>query len=299
MKKQLQGSLYLVLATLIWGSTFVAQSVGMDYVGPFTFQATRCFLGVLFLLPVIGIADRFKKDGKTFLSRWKNKELWKAGILCGIPLFLACNLQQVGLVETDAGKAAFLTSMYIVFVPLVSVFWKKQASIWLWISVPLAVAGLYFLSRAGMSRILLSDLLLIGCALMFTAQILFVEKFVNSVDPLRLNVIQGAVCCVLSFVVVVFTETPTWRAVTDCWLPISYAGILSMGVAYSLQILGQKYLDSTPASIIMSMEAVVAVLCGCLVLKETMTSREILGCVLMFTSIILSQIPAKRKKPAV
>lgn len=299
MKKQLQGSLYLVLATLIWGSTFVAQSVGMDYVGPFTFQATRCLLGVLFLLPVIGIADRFKKDGKTFLSRWKNKELWKAGILCGIPLFLACNLQQVGLVETDAGKAAFLTSMYIVFVPLVSVFWKKQASIWLWISVPLAVAGLYFLSCAGMSRILLSDLLLIGCALMFTAQILFVEKFVNSVDPLRLNVIQGAVCCVLSFVVVVFTETPTWRTVTDCWLPISYAGILSMGVAYSLQILGQKYLDSTPASIIMSMEAVVAVLCGCLVLKETMTSREILGCVLMFTSIILSQIPAKRKKPAV
>lgn len=296
MKKQFQGTLYLVLATLIWGSTFVAQSVGMDFVGPFTFQATRCFLGVLVLMPVIGIADRFKNDGQTFLSRWKDKKLWKAGLLCGIPLFLACNLQQVGLVETDAGKAAFLTSMYIVFVPLVSVFWKKQASVWLWVSVPLAVAGLYFLSCAGMGQIMISDLMLIACALMFTAQILFVEKYVGSVDPLRLNAIQGAVCCALSFVMVAFTETPTWKAVADCWLPIGYAGILSMGIAYSLQIIGQKHLDSTPAAIIMSLESVVAVLCGWLILGERMTRQEGLGCILMFIAVILSQIPSKKKE---
>lgn len=297
MKKQIQGSLYLLLATLIWGSTFVAQRVSMDYIQPFTFQAARCFLGVLILLPVIAVTDRFKNDDGTFLSRWKSKKLWKAGILCGIPLFLACNLQQVGLVETDAGKAAFLTSMYIVFVPLTSFFWKKQASVWLWISVPIAVAGLYFLSCAGMSRILVSDLLLIACALMFTAQILFVEKFANSVDALRLNVIQSSVCCLLSFIVMLFTETPTWKAVTDCWLPISYAGILSLGIAYSLQILGQQRLDSTPASIIMSLESVVAIICGWLILHETMTQREVLGCILLFISVMLSQIPVKEKVP--
>lgn len=298
MKQQLKGSLYLLLATVIWGSTFVAQSVGMDYVGPFTFQAARCFLAVIGLLPVVCIADRFQNDGNTFFSRWADKKLWKAGILCGIPLFLACNLQQLGLVETDAGKSAFLTAMYIIFVPVFSIFLKKKPPVWVWISVPLAVAGLYFLSCVGVSSIGAGDLLLIGCALMFALQILFVDRFADSVDALRLNLIQALVCSILSYIVVLFTETPSWQAVASCWLPIGYAGFLSMGAAYSLQILGQKHLDSTPASLIMSLESVVAVLCGCLILKETMTAWEILGCVLMFIAIILSQIPAKSKKPA-
>lgn len=298
MKKQLRGSLCLLLATMIWGAAFVAQSVGMDYVGPFTFQAIRCFLAVVGLLPVILISDRFKKDGKTFCSRWQDKGLWKAGLLCGIPLFLACNLQQMGLVDTDAGKSGFLTAMYIVFVPVFGIFLKKKPSPWIPVSVLLAVAGLYFLSCMGVTGISRGDLLLLGCALMFALQIICVERFAEQADALRLNLIQALVCSVLSFIVMLFTETPTWNAVAGCWLPMMYAGFLSMGAAYSLQIIGQKSLDSTPASLIMSLESVFAAISGCLILKETMTGWEILGCCLLFIAVILSQIPSKEKSAA-
>ena len=296
MKKRLQGSLCLVLATIIWGSAFVAQSVGMDHVGPFTFQAVRCFLAVIGLLPVILVADRFKKDGKTFLSRWRDKKLWKAGLLCGVPLFLACNLQQLGLVDTDAGKSAFLTAMYIVIVPVFGIFLKKKPSKWIPVSVLLAVAGLYCLSCVGVTKISTGDILLLGCAFMFALQIIFVERFGSDADPLRLNLIQALVCTVLSAGVMVFTESPSWQAISACWLPLSYAGFLSMGAAYSLQIIGQQHLDSTPASLIMSLESVFAVLFGCLLLQETMTIWEALGCVLVFTAVILSQLPDKKKE---
>ena len=298
MKKQFKGSLCLLLATVIWGSAFVSQSVGMDHVGPFTFQAARCFLAVIGLLPVIWITDRFKNDGKTFFSRWKDKQLWIAGLLCGIPLFLACNLQQMGLVDTDAGKSGFLTAMYIVFVPVFGIFLRKKPSPWIPVSVGLAVVGLYFLSCAGVTQISRSDLLLVGCAVMFALQIIFVERFAEKADTLRLNLIQALVCSVLSYTVVLFTEEPTWQGLAACWLPIAHTGFLSMGAAYSLQIVGQKSLDSAPASLIMSLESVFAVIFGCWILKETMTTWEILGCVLMFIAVILSQIPAKEKSAA-
>lgn len=296
MKKQFRGSICLLLATLIWGSTFVAQSVGMDHIGPFTFQAVRCVLAVIGLLPVIAIADRRKNDGKTFFSRWADKKLWKAGILCGIPLFLACNLQQLGLVDTDAGKSAFLTAMYIVIVPVFGIFLKKKPSKMIPVSVLLAVAGLYCLSCVGVTSISTGDLLLLGCAFMFAVQIIFVDIFAVSVDALRLNTIQALVCAVLSGIVMVFTETPTWRTITACWLPLAYAGFLSMGAAYSLQIIGQQHLQPSAASLIMSLESVFAVLCGCLILNETLTKWEILGCVLVFAAVILSQIPDKKAK---
>ena len=295
MKKQLRGSLAIVVATIIWGSTFVAQSVGMDHVGPFTFQAVRCFIGAMGLLPVIAIVDRFKNDGKTFCSRWADKNLWKAGLLCGVPLFIACNLQQMGLVETDAGKSGFLTSMYIVIVPIFGIFLKKKPSRWIPVSVVLAVVGLYCLSCVGVTRISAGDLLTLGCAFMFALQIICVEKFGITADPLRLNVIQALVCAGLSSVVMFTTESPTWQGITVCWLPLAYAGFLSMGAAYSLQNIGQQHLDATPASLIMSLEAVFAVLSGALVLKETMTGWEILGCCLMFIAVILSQLPDKKK----
>lgn len=296
MKKRLQGSFCLVLATIIWGSAFVAQSVGMDHVGPFTFQAVRCFLAVIGLLPVIGIADRFKKDDKTFRSRWADPKLWKAGLMCGVPLFLACNLQQLGLVDTDAGKSAFLTAMYIVIVPVFGIFLKKKPSRWIPVSVLLAMAGLYCLSCVGVTKVSVGDLLLLGCAFMFALQIIFVERFGGEADPLRLNLIQALVCTVLSALVMVFTETPTWQAVSACWLPLSYAGFLSMGAAYSLQIIGQQHLDSTPASLIMSLESVFAVIFGALLLRETMTIWEALGCILVFVAVILSQLPNKKTK---
>lgn len=298
MKKRLRGSLSIVLATMIWGSAFVAQSVGMDHVGPFTFQAVRCLLGAIGLLPVIAVADLFKKDGKSFSSRWADKGLWKAGLLCGIPLFLACNLQQLGIADTDAGKSGFLTSMYIIIVPVFGIFLKKKPSRWIPVSVVLAVVGLYCLSCVGVTRVSLGDLLLLGCAFMFALQIICVEKFGMGTDPIRLNAIQALVCSALSAIVMFTTETPSWQAISACWLPLGYAGFLSMGIAYSLQNIGQQHLDATPASLIMSLEAVFAVLTGCLILRETMTVWEILGCCLMFTAVILSQLPDKKKEEA-
>jgi len=288
----------LLLATVIWGSAFVSQSVGMDHIGPFTFQAVRCAVAFVGLIPVILIADRFKNDQKSFIKRWADLRLWKAGLLCGIPLFLACNLQQVGLVDTDAGKSGFLTAMYIVIVPLIGIFLKRKATIMVPISVALAVVGLYFLSCVGVTQVNTGDLLTIGCAVMFAVQITFVDIFAQDADALRLNAIQALVCAVLSACVMLFTETPTWSGIYSCTLPLLDTGLLSMGLAYYLQIIGQKHLDTTPASLIMSLESVFAAVFGVLILHETMTGWEILGCVLVFAAVILSQIPVGKKVSA-
>lgn len=295
MKKRTQGIIYLLLATIIWGAAFVAQSVGMDHIGPFTFQAVRCFLAVIGLLPVILVSDRFKNDQKTFIQRWQCKKLWKAGLFCGIPLFLACNLQQMGLVDTDAGKSGFLTAMYIVIVPVFGLISKKKMSITLPISVILAVVGLYMLSCVGVTQIQIGDLLLIGCALMFALQIICVEKFASDIDPLRLNLLQALVCAVLSSVIALWMETPNITSILNCWLPLSYTGFLSMGAAYALQIMGQKNLDSAPAALIMSLESVFAVIFGALILKERMSLYETIGCVLMFAAVLLSQVQIDKK----
>ena len=296
MKQQLKGSLYLVLATMIWGSTFIAQSVGMDHIGPFTFQAVRCFMGVLALLIMIVIADRFKKDGKTFGSRWKSKKLWKAGLLCGVPLFLACNLQQVGLVNTDPGKSAFLTAMYILFVPIIGVFRKEKPSKLMPLSILLAMIGLYFLSCMGVTTISTDDILLLGCAMMFAVQITFVDLFAQDLDPLRLNLIQALVCAVLSTAVMFLTEDISMPAIGRCWFPLAYAGVLSMGLAYSLQIIGQKDLKPSLASLIMSLESVFAVIFGFILLRERLTTWESIGCCFVFAGVILSQIPTEKKQ---
>lgn len=294
MRKQLTGSLYLLLATFFWGSTFIAQRVGMDHIGPFTFQAVRCGLAVLGLLPVIALADKGKNDGKTYFARWADKQLWLAGLLCGIPLFLACNLQQMGLTETDAGKSGFLTAMYIIIVPIIGIFQKKKPNFLLLISVLIAAVGLYFLCGAGVTSITRSDLLLLGCALMFAVQIVFVDKFAPQADTLRLNLIQALVCSVLSSIVMFLTEAPTLFALKECWFPLCYAGFLSMGAAYSLQIAGQKRLSPTAASVLMSLESVFAVLFGWLLLHEVLTPWEGAGCVLMFIAVILSSVPTKK-----
>ncbi len=291
MKKQARGNLFLCLATVIWGCAFVAQSVGMDYIGPFTFQAVRCTLAVIALIPIILITDKFKKDGKNFFTRWFDSALWKAGLLCGIPLFLACGLQQVGLVDTDAGKSGFLTAMYIVIVPIIGLFLKKKPTVMIPISVALATAGLYCLSCAGVSKISTGDILLLGCALMFAIQITFVDKFAATVDSLRLNTLQAGVCAVLSCIVMLFTEQPDHVSILRCWIPLLYTGVLSMGVAYALQIIGQKYSEPARASLIMSLESVFAALFGWLLLKESMTPVELIGCTLVFVAVILSQIP--------
>ena len=295
MNKTIQGCLTLLLTTVIWGCAFVAQSVGMDHIGPFTFQAVRSLLAVLTLLPVIFLFDLKKEDGLTYIRRWCNPRLWIAGSFCGIALFVASGAQQVGLIDTDAGKAGFLTSMYIVIVPFLGLFFRKRLSHATILGVAIAVAGLYLLSGAGVSGISPSDLLLILCAFAFAVQIILVERLGSTQDGLRLNCIQCLVCSVLSALVMIFTETPAWDSLAACALPLGYAGCLSMGVAYSLQIIGQQKVDSVPASIIMSLESVFAALAGWLLLRERMTDRELAGCALLFTAVILSQIPSKKK----
>ncbi len=298
MKKQIRGSITIIIATIIWGSTFVAQSVGMDHIGPFTFQAVRCLLGGLLMLPIIAIADPFmhKGDGKNFFSRWKDKRLWLAGLACSIPLFIAVNLQQVSMVDTDPGKAGFLTAMYIVFVPILGLFRGQKITKWIPVSVVLGVVGLYFLSCVGVTNIATSDLLLLGCALAFAVQILCVDAFAQQVDCLRLNCINSLLCAALSGIVVIFTETPTWEGIVGGFGALAYAGFLSTGIAYSLQILGQKDLPSAPASLLMSLESVFAVLAGWLVLGEWLTVWEGIGCMLIFGAVILSQLPEKKRK---
>lgn len=296
MKKQIKGSLYIVLATSIWGSTFVAQSIGMDFIGPFTFQAVRCMIAAVGLLPFIFIADCFKHDGETFLSRWKNKKLWIAGLLCGLPLFLANNLQQLGISSTDAGKSAFLTALYIVIVPIIGIFRRQRPSKMVFVSILVAVAGLYFLCCTGPTSFATGDLFLIGCAFTFAIQITFIDIFADSVDALRLNVIQAFICAVLSGIPMFTIEAPNLQTIMDCWFPLFYAGFLSMGIGFSMQIIGQKHLEATTASILMSLESAFAVLFGWLILNEHMTSMETLGCVLVFSAVLLAQVPIKPKK---
>ena len=294
MKKQLTGIIYLAIAVLIWGSTFVAQSVGMDKVGPFTFQAVRCGLAVVFLLPVIALFEL--RDLKNYIRKWLNKKLWIAGILCGLALFTAASLQQVSLVDTDAGKAGFLTALYIVLVPVIGFFLGRKLSLTTIVSIVLAVAGLYLLSCVGVTSIRTGDLLLLGCALAFAVQITLIDRLGQDVDGLRLNCIQCFVVTVLSALCMLIMEEPALPDILSCWLPIGYAGVLSMGVAYSLQVLGQQRLEPTAASLIMSLESVVAAVTGWLILKEFMTVFELLGCALVFFAVILSQIPIAKGK---
>jgi len=288
----------LFLATLLWGSTFVAQSLGMDHVGPFTFQAIRCGIGAIALLPIIYLFDLKDGHGKDFWIRFADKTLWKAAISCALPLFFATNLQQMGMVTVDAGKSGFLTAMYIVFVPVFRIFQNQKPSPMVPISVVIAVVGLYFLSCMGVTSVSAGDLLLLACAVAFALQILFVDKYVDRVDCLRLNCLQAAICSVGSSVVMFLTETPTIEGIQGSFWALCYAGVLSMGIAYSLQIIGQKHLEPTLASLVMSLESVIAVLCGVIFLQERMTTWEIIGCVLVFTAVILSQIPVKEKNTA-
>ena len=285
-KEQIKGILQLSFATLIWGSAFVAQSVGMDHLGPMSFQAVRSALAVLALLPVILLMDR---DPKVYLLRWKSKSLWKTGILCGLSLFVAQGLQQVGLLYTEPGKAGFITAMYIVLVPVLGLFLGRKCGIRVWIRVALAVAGLYLLSCVGVTQINIGDILILGAAAAFAVQIVLIDVLAQALDGIRLNCIQFLVVAVLSALTAAFTATITWQGILDCAVPLLYTGVLSSGVAFTLQILGQQHLPPEPASLIMSLESVFAVLAGWAILGQTLRPTELLGCGLVFIGVILSQ----------
>ena len=291
MKKQLSGVIALLGATVIWGSAFIAQSVGMDKIGPFTFQAVRCFLAVVFLFPASALFSR----GKPFWKSWADPALWRSGVICGLALFAASSLQQIGLVYTDAGKAGFLTAMYIVFVPFLGLFVGQRPGRNALLSLIPAIVGLYLLSCTSVSGINKGDVLLLLCAVAFSVQILLIDRHCAGLDGLKLNCIQALVVTVLSVPWALLTETVDASLIASCWLPLGYAGILSMGVAYTLQIVGQKRVAPSAAALLMSLESVFAALFGWLLLHETMTRAELLGCVLVFAAVIISQLPEKKE----
>lgn len=293
MKQQIKGTAAILAATLIWGSAFIAQSVGMDHIGPFTFQTIRCSLAVAFLIPVVFLFDLSKKDSNSFMARWKNKQLWYSGAICGTALFVAAGLQQVGLVYTSAGKAGFITAMYIVLVPVLGVFLKNKPPVSAWISVAIAATGLYLLSCTGAAGINIGDILVAGCALAYAVQITLIDRLAGGLDGIRLNCIQNLFCALWSFPFML-GEAPQAAAIMDCTLPLLYAGVMSMGIAYTLQIIGQQNLPPAPASLLMSLESVFAALFGWLILREAMSPAELLGCGLVFTAVLISQFPNKK-----
>lgn len=291
MKKQLSGVIALLGATVIWGSAFIAQSVGMDKIGPFTFQAVRCFLAVVFLFPASALFSK----GKPFWKSWADPALWRSGVICGLALFAASSLQQIGLVYTDAGKAGFLTAMYIVFVPFLGLFLGQRPGRNALLSLIPAIVGLYLLSCTSVSGINKGDVLLLLCAVAFSVQILLIDRHCAGLDGLKLNCIQALVAAVLSIPWALLTETVDASRIASCWLPLGYAGVLSMGVAYTLQIVGQKRVAPSAAALLMSLESVFAALFGWLLLHETMTGAEVLGCLLVFAAVVISQLPEKKK----
>ena len=297
MKQQIKSSLILLLTATIWGVAFVAQSVGMEYIGPFTFNAIRCVLGGLVLIPVILVLKKKKETGAENQEKEDKKTLWTGGIVCGVILCIASNLQQFGIMEASVGKSGFFTALYIVMIPVIGIFIGKRPGIKLWFCVALAVVGMYLLCmKDGSFTIERADIMLLLCALAFSFHILVVDYFSPKVGGVKMSCIQFFVCGVLSAVGMLFTETPDISNIQAAWLPLLYAGLLSCGVGYTLQIVGQKGINPVIASLIMSLESVISALAGWVILGQVLSPKEILGCVLMFVAIIITQIPIGNKK---
>ena len=292
----------LFLTAFIWGVAFVAQSVGMDYVGPWTFNASRFIIGAVFLIPCIAFLDGLKKKeaAASGTSSEKSapqdkKTLLIGGLCCGIAIAVASTLQQYGISMTTVGKAGFITALYIVIVPILGIFLKKKPRLIIWVSVVLALAGLYFLCMTDSLSFSKGDTMVLLCALVFSIHILIIDYFSPKVDGVRMSCIQFFVASIICGIPALILEHPQFSSLVAAWAPILYAGILSCGVAYTLQIVAQKNYDPTIASLILSLESVFSVLAGWVILHETLSPREILGCVLVFIAIILVQLPEKKK----
>lgn len=297
----MKNSLLLLLTAFIWGVAFVAQSVGGDAVGCFTFNGVRSLIGALVLIPVILFQDGQKKkelgEEKFLEQKGDKKTLMLGGICCGLMLCIASNFQQFGISFTTVGKAGFITAMYILIVPVLGIFMNKKVGIKVWFGVILATIGLYMLCMTS-ERFSLSkgDFLVLVCAGFFSLHILMIDYFSPKCDGVRLSCIQFLVCGIISMIGAFVFENPDMGTMIGGWLPILYAGVMSCGVAYTLQIIGQKNMDPTVASLILSLESVFSVLAGWVILRQTLSVREIFGCVFMFLAIILAQLPEKRKE---
>ena len=298
-KTELGSAVLLFLAAFIWGVAFVAQSVGMDYVGPFTFNGCRFLLGGLVLTPFALVRKMKYEKSDTFqnLSVDEQKKHHQTtllgGICCGIAICIASSFQQAGMQYTSVGKAGFITALYIVLVPVFGIFMKRKVSPIIWVGVVLAAIGFYFLCITESFSINYGDFLVFLCAICFTFHILIIDYFAPKADGVALSCIQFWFSGIICMSIAILRETPNMTAILQAAVPILYAGVLSCGVAYTLQIIGQKHMKPAVASLILSLESVISVLAGWVILHEVLTGRQFLGCALVFAAVILAQIPVK------
>lgn len=292
----MKNAVILALTAFIWGTAFVAQSVGMDYLGPFTFNGVRNFIGAASLLPCIWIFQKIEgKNENAGKTKGTGKDLLVGGISCGLCLFAASSLQQIGIQYTTTGKAGFITAFYIVLVPVLGIFLHKKTGWKVWTAVVIAVIGLYFLCITEKLSIGKGDIFIFICALIFALHIMVIDYFSPRVDGVKMSCIQFFVCGMASLIPMFVLEKPTLEGILLSMGPLLYAGVLSSGVAYTLQIIGQKNVNPAIASLILSLESCFAVLAGWIVLGQQLSVRESIGCVLMFAAIILAQLPDKKK----
>ncbi|MBM6686283.1 DMT family transporter [Faecalicatena contorta] len=284
----------LFLTAFIWGTAFVAQSVGMDYLGPFGFNGIRSLIGGVALLPCIYILEKINK--RTAGEEGSTKTLIAGGLCCGLALFAASSMQQIGIQYTTAGKAGFVTAFYIVLVPVLGMFLGKKTGWKVWLAVAMALAGLYFLCITESFSVGRGDIYVFIGSLLFAVHILIIDYFAPRTDGVKMSCIQFFVAGILSMFPMAAFETTTVEGALRSWGPLLYAGVLSCGVAYTLQIIGQKNMNPTVASLILSLESCISVLAGWVILGERLSVREGLGCVLMFAAIILAQLPEKMGK---
>ncbi len=302
--KNIKNSLILLLTATIWGVAFVAQSAGMEYVGGFTFNCIRSLIGGVVLIPCIFWLRKFKAKEQGTLpvgelkqseGSWleRNKTLCRGGVCCGVVLCVASNLQQHGIKYTTVGKAGFITALYIVLVPILGLFLHKRVGKLIWLGVCFAVLGLYFLCINETFTVGKGDLLVLACALVFAIHILVIDYFAPKVDCVAMSCIQFFTCGILSGIPMLLFEQISVESLLSAAGPILYAGVLSCGVAYTLQIIGQRNMNPTVASMILSLESVISVLAGMLILHQRLSVCELIGCAFMFVSVVLSQLPQK------
>ena len=300
-KTELGSAVLLFVAAFIWGVAFVAQSVGMDYVGPFTFNGCRFLLGGLVLSPFAWMREKNYRKSNTYRSLTPEEEnkhkitTLSGGLFCGIAICVASCFQQMGMLYTTVGKAGFITALYIVLVPVLGIFMKKRVAAVVWVGVAVSAIGFYFLCITESFTINFGDMLLFCCAICFSFHILVIDYFAPKADGVALSCIQFWFSGVICMSIALLKENPNVTAIFQAAVPILYAGVMSCGVAYTLQIIGQKNMKPAIASLILSLESVISVLAGWVILHEVLTGRQLVGCILVFAAVILAQIPVKSK----
>lgn len=286
--KKFKAALMLAIAALVWGAAMSFQSEGMDHIGPLTFQAVRFMLGGTVLLPIVFLLG--KKDPGEGTKGYNPRGVFIGGGVCGIFLMIACTLQQYGILYTTVGKAGFLTSLYIIAIPIFGIFLKKKIGRIVWVGVLLAMVGMYLLCMKESLVLSRGDTLVFICAIVFSFQIMAIDKYAALYNGIKLSCIQFYVCGILSLIVMFMFERPSFGRILDAWVPIVYTGAFSCGIGYTFQTIAQKDLQPAVASILMSLESVFAAVFGWILLGQKMSGREIAGCIIMFAAIILVQV---------